>query len=335
MRLAQPGLAHVHRVIPGSGACASAIGNTGVDVVSSPWLIAVLEEASHRVVRDLFEPREASVGVQFALKHVAAAFPGVEIVAYARLTAIHGRRLSFEVRACQGAREVMSGTHERALIDLDRFMSGGAPSPEPASQTGRGAIEFFFDFHSPWCWFASLRIEQLAERTGRRVLWKPMHLARLIERINGRRPLDANPAFVGWFKQDMQDAASRLGLQLRYHPEFPLRPVRALRAAAYAADMGRASSFVQAVMKAYWSEQGDIEDLDCLGAIAQAAGLDPDPLRRAVEDSRFKAIVEANTKEAEERGVFGAPSFICDGKLFWGQDRMDQLESWAYAPSRQ
>ncbi len=337
MRTAPVGLAAVHAVLPGPEACASAIGNDGVDVVSSPWLVGLLEEASHRLVRDLFEPGEGSVGVRLDLFHRAAALPGREVTAHARLAAVEGRKLRFEVAAFQGAVRLMDGVHERVLVDLDRFMAtvrgaGGAPAGAAAAHgaPAEGApIEFYFDFHSPWCWFASLRIEALAARVRRPVDWRPIHLARLIDTIDGRRPLDANAAFVAWFKQDMQDTAQQLGLALRYHPRFPLRPARALRASVHAAQHGRAGPFVQAVMRAYWSEAGDIENADLLAAIGVRCGLAAEDIVAAVSDDDYKCAVEANTAQAIARGAFGAPTFFCDGRLFWGSDRMDRLEVWA------
>ncbi len=334
MRRPEVGLAGVHAVVPGPEACASAIGNTGVDVVSSPWLVGLLEETCHRLVRDHYEPGEGTVGVRLELSHLAAALPGREVAGRARLAAVDGRRLRFEVAAFQGARELMRGTHERIVVELERFMAGvardtGATAPHSPIVSAGAPIEFFFDFHSPWCWFASLRIEALAARTGRSVEWRPMHLAKLIERIDGRRPLEANAAFVRWFKQDMQQTARELGLALRYHPRFPLRPARALRASVRAAERGRASAFVQAVMHAYWSEEGDIEDVALLAAIGARCGLDPDDVAAATGGDDCKHAVETNTDLAIERGAFGAPTFVCDGRLFWGNDRMDRLEVWA------
>lgn len=85
--------------------------------------VGALEEASHRVVRDLYEHGEATVGVHLDLSHLAPAFPGTEITAHARLIQVNGRKLKFEVRAFQGSRELMSGTHDRVLVKLDQFMA--------------------------------------------------------------------------------------------------------------------------------------------------------------------------------------------------------------------
>jgi 2-hydroxychromene-2-carboxylate isomerase/predicted thioesterase len=320
-----------HRDVPGSDSTAAAIGNTGVVVVSSPYMIGLLEEASHRAVKDFYEPGEATVGTRIDVSHLAPAFPGREIVAQAKLEVNEGRRLKFSVSAYQGDRLIMQGSHERALVRLESFLE----SEPGVMNTTKRPIEFFFDYHSPWCYFAALRMGALAARVAREVVWKPMHLARLIERIDGRRPLDANPAFVQWFKSDMQDWASALGVEVRYHPSFPLRPVRALRATVYAAEQGLAEAFVIGVMRAYWSESKDISDPLQLAEVGKAIGLDAGRVLASIDDPAYKNAVEVNTKEAQDRGVFGAPSFFCDGKLFWGNDRMGQLEEFANTDKKQ
>lgn len=298
-------------------------------------MIGLLEEASHRAVKDLYEPGEATVGTRIDVSHVAPAFPGREVVAQAKLEVVEGRRLQFSVSAHQDGQIIMHGVHERAAVRLDSFLkaASGVHATNVAN-VDKDPIEFFFDYHSPWCYFAALRLGALALRVDRHVVWKPMHLARLIERIDGRRPLEANPAFVRWFKSDMQDWAKALGVELRYHPDFPLRPVRALRATVYAAQQGLAEAFAIGVMRAYWSESKDISDPLRLAEIGKAVGLDANAVLACIDDPTCKSAVEANTKEAQDRGVFGAPSFFCDGKLFWGNDRMDQLEDFAQANGR-
>lgn len=332
MRTFSIGRSTTYSVVPGLDSTAAAIGNTGVTVVSSPYIVGLLEEASHRAIRDLYEPGEATVGTRLDVSHLAAAYPGRQVDATAQLEAVEGRRVRFSVCAYQDGRPIMRGTHERALVQLDKFLQA---APEtPAKRESQGSIEFFFDYHSPWCYFAALRIGAMAARLDRQVIWKPMHLARLIERIDGRRPLEANSAFVRWFKADMQDWAERLGVTLRYHPDFPLRPARALRATVHADQKGLAEPFVLAVMRAYWSESRDISDPQQLAEIGRAVGLDPAGVLASIDDSTCKGAVEAHTLEAQERGVFGAPSFFCDGELFWGNDRMGQLEEYAQGKAR-
>lgn len=115
-------------VMPGPGDLASTLGNAGVDVVSSPALIGYLEMACLHAVEAYFDPGEASVGVGFSMRHLAAALPGRPVEVEAELAAQHGRRLTFKVRARQSGRDIMTGEHERAVVELERFLKSVAAS---------------------------------------------------------------------------------------------------------------------------------------------------------------------------------------------------------------
>ena len=190
------------------------------------------------------------------------------------------------------------------------------------------ALEFWYDFHSPWAYLAATQIEGLAARHGLGVRWRPLHLPKLNTAIKGRRPLEENPAFVAWYKQDLQDWAALYGVVVRYHPAYPLKPARALRAALRAEELGAVAGFVLAVFRAYWTESRDISDLEILGNLATECGLDRADITRAALGECYSSILEANTKEAIARGVFGVPSVFWNEKLFFGNDRLALLERW-------
>jgi len=189
-------------------------------------------------------------------------------------------------------------------------------------------LEFWYDFHSPWAYLAATRIEALAARHKVTARWRTLHLPRLIEAIGGRRPLEENAAFVAWYKQDLQDWAELYGITIRYHPDYPLRPARALRAALRAEELGAQPAFALAVFRAYWSESRDISDIGVLTGIGTACGLDGALIGAAATDDGYGRRLEANTREAIGRGIFGVPSIVCRGKLFFGNDRLDLLERW-------
>jgi 2-hydroxychromene-2-carboxylate isomerase len=187
-------------------------------------------------------------------------------------------------------------------------------------------VIFWFDFHSPWAYLAANRIDSVVAPYGYAIDWRPLHLANLIDAIGGRRPLEANPAFVRWYQQDLQDWAALQGVVIRHHPSFPLRPSRALRAALYAAERGRACCFVRGVMAAYWTLNRDISDVEVIADIAASCGLDPDAVRSATASNTYKRMLEQNNAAAIAAGVFGVPTMIARGKLFWGNDRLELLE---------
>jgi 2-hydroxychromene-2-carboxylate isomerase len=301
---------------------AAAIGNAGVDVVSTMALVRLVESACYAVIRPLYEPGDATVGTRVALDHVGAARPGRPVDVAATLERVEGRRYSFHVEVTQDGRAVMRGEHLRVAVAMEKFSAGSVPQGPACTPQ----VEFWFDVHSPWCYFASFRIGNVVRAHGGTVRWRPVHLPKLMERVDGRRPLEANARFVRWFGQDMADHAALHGLPFDQHKDFPLRPARALRSVLFAEEAGAVETYVQAVMRAYWAEQQDISDTNVLAALGESVGLDARGIRAAVEDEAYKRRIEANVEEAATRGLFGVPAFLFEGKLFWGNDRIDLLD---------
>lgn len=316
-----------YRALPSKAETASALGNTGVDAVSTQALIIYLEHACHSLMAPAYESGEGSVGYKVSVEHSAPAFPGAPVDVEAVLAHVDDRKYAFDVILRQGDTVIMTGSHSRVVVDLARFRAKtsaafGAPSRAAASE----CLDFWFDFNSPWCYLAGLRVGPLARLRGLAINWRPVHLARLNRRIGGRRPLEENPAFVSWYRQDLEDHAALHGVAVKYHPGFPLRPSRALRASLHAADAGVAEDFVIAVMAAYWRDNADIEDPKVLAALGEGVGLDARRVERAVADTSIKARLEKNLEEAVESDVFGLPMTVYRGKRYFGNDRLELLE---------
>jgi len=111
------------RVNPKPCDLASALGNTSVDVVSSPATIGYLEMACHGLMDELFEAGEASVGYAFRLHHLAGASARKPLDVEAVVIACDGKRFTFRVEASQGGKVIMNGEHERIVIGLERFLA--------------------------------------------------------------------------------------------------------------------------------------------------------------------------------------------------------------------
>ena len=395
MRTVPRGIAATNRFDATDTDTAAAVGNPGVEAVATVALILWIEATCGELMAPYLDEGEAGVGVRVAVDHTDPAFAGRPVEVHARISGVDRRRVTFSVRLVQDGREVMTGEHVRAAVDLARFLgarTGNAippaePGTEPASEpvaelasepvtkpvgepvtkpvaesvtkpvgepvakpvtepvaesitesartsvadsattsaTGP-TVTFCFDVHSPWSYLASVLIGPLAGRHGARIEWRPIHLANLMDRIGGLRPLEQTPARVAWYRQDIADRMAQHGLPYDPHPDYPLRPSRALRCCVHAAERGCADAFVQAVMRGYWAEKKDISNLAVLQAMADEAGLGPRPVADIVSDETIKAAVARNTDDAIARGVFGVPSFLFDGKLFFGSDRMDLLD---------
>lgn len=123
MRAIEPGMTAAIDVPTDTSHTASAVGNTGVEVVSTTALILFLEEAAHRAIKGCYEPGEASVGTHVDVRHVGACAAGSLVTASARVTAVEGRRIAFAVEAHAGDKLLMTGSHERLVVDLTRFLA--------------------------------------------------------------------------------------------------------------------------------------------------------------------------------------------------------------------
>lgn len=148
MKMSVTGYPHTCVFTPGPHQTAAAIGNTGVKVVSTPALIALLEETSADAVAKDLPSGWVSVGTHVDVHHHKPARPYQEVRCTATLISADEKRLQFFVQAHQAGALIMSGKHERALARLSRFERADGKLPEGAP------LEFFFDFHSPWCYLA-------------------------------------------------------------------------------------------------------------------------------------------------------------------------------------
>ena len=124
MRPVATGTTYRKQVQPTADDLASALGNTGVDVVSSPATIGYLEMACHEIIDPCFEEDEASVGIGFNFRHLAAARVEAPLLVCAELISQGDGRFTFKVEARQAGSIIMTGEHERALINLERFLTG-------------------------------------------------------------------------------------------------------------------------------------------------------------------------------------------------------------------
>jgi len=118
-----PGLTAEVSAVVGPENMASAIGSGGVDVFSTPMLIALMEGAAYQAVQPHLNPGETTVGTLVNVKHLAATPGGLTVRAVARLEAVDGRRLVFAVEAFDDREKVGEGSHERVVVTLDRFLA--------------------------------------------------------------------------------------------------------------------------------------------------------------------------------------------------------------------
>lgn len=188
-------------------------------------------------------------------------------------------------------------------------------------------ITFYFEFASPYAYLAALRIDAAAARCGRSVDWQAVSLAHVLKARGasrdgvGREKLD-------YIMRDAFRSAEMQGAPMRMPANFPVDS-KAARQAFHrlkARDPALARRFALAVYGSYWGEGNDVTTPEQIAEATAAVGVGADEVAAALADPAARQAAIDATARAIEHGMFGAPAFIVDGELFWGQDRIEMIE---------
>jgi 2-hydroxychromene-2-carboxylate isomerase len=195
------------------------------------------------------------------------------------------------------------------------------------------AIDFYFDFTSPYGYLAAHLIEPLAARHDRTVAWRPYLLGAAFK-LNGGRPPPEVPRKREYVARDFPRSARFHGIAYRHPSVFPVPAVAATRAYYWVAaqDANKAVDLAKAIYRAYFIDDINIAEAENVVKIAAGAGHDANATRAALGDQAIKDRTRAEVDAAIAKGAFGSPYLVVDGEPFWGVDRFDQLERWLQKP---
>lgn len=196
------------------------------------------------------------------------------------------------------------------------------------SESTANALEFYFDFSSPYGYLASEKIDELAAKYGRKVKWRPVLLG-VIFKATGAAPLTTVPLKGDYSKMDFERSAHFMSIPYNPPTRFPLPTQVAARAYywLHERDCTMARAFAHAAYRALFVEDRDISSMDVVLDLAVDVGADRAALAEGVESPAIKERLRAEVAAALEKGVFGSPMIFCDGEPFFGADRLPQLEA--------
>ncbi|MEX2631413.1 MAG: 2-hydroxychromene-2-carboxylate isomerase [Tistlia sp.] len=189
-------------------------------------------------------------------------------------------------------------------------------------------IDYYLSLNSPWAYLGAARLRQLAQKVGASVKVKPVDFAAIFPKTGGLPLGKRAPARQAYRLVELARWREFLKLPLTLRPaHFPFAEREAARFLV-AADLagGDPLGFSEAVLRALWAEERDPGEADTLKAIARETGHDAEALAARAAEPETAAILDAYTEQALAAGVFGAPSYVVEGEIFWGQDRLDFLE---------
>ncbi|MDH3685844.1 MAG: 2-hydroxychromene-2-carboxylate isomerase [Myxococcales bacterium] len=191
--------------------------------------------------------------------------------------------------------------------------------------TGPTQVDFYFDYLSPYAYFAAERLPELCARHGAELVYHPVLFAGLLNHWGQLGPAEI-PAKALYTFRDAARWAALEGLPFRAPRFHPFVPLTALRLSLAEVAEGDQARVVETLFRHGWGAGGDLGDPDALGAALDAVGLDGSRLLERARGDAAKASLRAATDAAIARGVFGIPTVAARGELLWGFDRMAHLE---------
>ena len=193
----------------------------------------------------------------------------------------------------------------------------------------RRQVDYFFATMSPWAYLGHARFVRLAANAGAEVRVRPMDLGKIFP-LSGGLPLAKRaPQRQAYRLVELRRFSEWLQLPLNLQPRyFPVAGDPSARLISVVAEHDGSAAALHlsgAVLAAVWAHEQDIADPATLAALLQQTGLSAERLAESQTDAA-QALADAHTQAAIDAGVFGAPSYVIEGELFWGQDRLDFVE---------
>ncbi|WP_036566587.1 2-hydroxychromene-2-carboxylate isomerase [Oceanospirillum beijerinckii] len=190
--------------------------------------------------------------------------------------------------------------------------------------TDNKSIDFYYDYISPASYLAWTQLAGICERTGATINYKPMLLGGVFKQQGTNSPITI-PAKWQWMQKDFARYAAHYGVPYQLNPHFVFSTVGAMRGAIWAQQQGRVEDYNQAMYTAAWVDGKDLSSPEVLAEVLTDAGFNTEVMDAVTQPEIKQALIQA-CEDAVAQGVFGAPTMIVNGELFFGQDRLEWVE---------
>lgn len=191
-------------------------------------------------------------------------------------------------------------------------------------------LEFVVDPGGPNSYLAWKVLPALIERTGAELVYRPVSVGGLFKLTNNRPPLVRyadSPAKLAYEQLEFRRFVDAHRIPFRMNPHFPVNTLLLMRVGTAAHIDGHFETFLAASMTALWEAERDLGDGAVIAEVLDAAGLDGAALVARAQDQSIKDRLTAETEAAVARGAFGVPTFFVDDEMFWGKERLGQVEA--------
>lgn len=195
-------------------------------------------------------------------------------------------------------------------------------------------LQFWFDFASTYSYPAAMGIERRARERSVALSWNAFLLGPIFHAQGWNdSPFNVYPAKGRYMWRDLERLCEAEGLPFRRPSKFPRNGLLAARIACRFANEPWIPGFVRAVYYANFAEDQDIADPQVIAACLRSVRQNAEPKLAAAGSDEAKTMLRAQSERAVNLGIFGAPSFVADRELFWGNDRLEQALTWCQSRS--
>ena len=191
-------------------------------------------------------------------------------------------------------------------------------------------VQFHFDFGSPNAYLSHLVIPEIEARTGVTFDYVPVLLGGVFKLTNNRSPMETFAGIKN--KPEYQAIETQRFIRrhkitrYKFNPHFPLNSLQLMRGAIAAQELHVFDRYVNCVFDNMWGEPKKMDEPEIVTAALTACGLDAKRILELTQDPAVKAKLMANTESSVQRGTFGSPTFFVGDEIFFGKDRLDEVE---------
>ena len=183
-------------------------------------------------------------------------------------------------------------------------------------------FDFYFDFVSPYSFLAHKEIRVIERREGIKIRYKPILLGGL-HNLHGIKAPAFIPAKAKHMVRDCKLVAERKKIKFKFNSYFPIKSLNLMRGVLVAEEDNYKSYYIDGMFNSIWQDGLNMNDESIIEKVLKNLNVNPKTFLLRSTSSSIKDSLKKKTNEAYEKGVFGAPSFISNNKVFWGQDRIE------------
>ena len=184
------------------------------------------------------------------------------------------------------------------------------------------SLDFYFDFISPYSYFAHKEIIKIEKKNSIKVRYKPILLGGL-HNLHGIKAPAFIPAKAKHMIRDCKLIAEKNGIIFKFNSYFPIKSLNLMRGVFVAEEDNFKSYYIENIFNSIWQDGLNMNDENIIQKVLKNLNVNPKTFFLRSTSSSIKELLKTKTGDAYNKGIFGAPSFVVNNKIFWGQDRIE------------